>query len=333
MAHDIGQMFYHGEEPWHGLGKQIAAPATVEEALKLGELDWTVSLVPIVPAGEESSTIQTRVAVVRDDQKPGDPNRVVGVVHPGFRPLQNREGAELFDSLLGRGRRVYHTGGYLRHGEKIWLLARLPTEILVGGDDPVAPYLLFANSHDGSIGIDIRLTTVRVVCRNTLSMALKGNAAGKVFRRAHRLGTRQLKDEAAEFFQFSLKQCEEAQALFNRLAKYPFEAAAFQSFLQKLLPDPPRPVTQSASVTKGYETRLQHVRQDRSDLERVFVSGIPERQLAPVGENLWGAVNAVTAWVDHLQEIDGDRYAHAMFGGGDALKTRALTQAIEHCPG
>ena len=80
----------------------------------------------------------------------------------------------------------YHTGGYLKNGEVIWLLARLPSDIRVRGDDILETYLLFTNSHDGSVAIDIRLTTVRVVCQNTLSLALhQQDMLGKVFRRAH----------------------------------------------------------------------------------------------------------------------------------------------------
>src|SRR5690606_10872309 len=113
--------------------------------------------------------------------------------------------------------RIYHTGGYLKSGEVVWLLARLPGDIQARGDDVVETYLLFSNSHDGSSAIDIRLTTVRVVCQHTLSLALGHTSVGKVFRRAHdgRYGV--LKEEARAFFEFSVKRSEEAKALFGRL--------------------------------------------------------------------------------------------------------------------
>ena len=103
MAHNIGQMFYFGERPWHRLGEELKAPATLEQALAAGGLDWEVTLQPIVPAGEPESRIGHRVAVVRTDKKPGETGRVVGVVHPGFEPLQNRQGAHMFDTLMGKG--------------------------------------------------------------------------------------------------------------------------------------------------------------------------------------------------------------------------------------
>jgi phage/plasmid-like protein (TIGR03299 family) len=155
--------------------------------------------------------------VVRTDVPRGDHRRVLGVVHPDFRPLQNREGAEMFHRLLDVGERRYHTGGYLRSGEVVWLLARLPHWIAVDKNDAVETYLLYSNSHDGSQAIEIRLTTVRVVCRNTLSQALHTGGA-QAFRRAHRPSSDAIEKEAKTFFEATRKSIEETQALFRRLA-------------------------------------------------------------------------------------------------------------------
>jgi phage/plasmid-like protein (TIGR03299 family) len=173
MAHNIGQMFYFGEQPWHKLGKRLAQPANLEEAMAAGGLNWTVSMERLVLMHEHQSEAPQRQAVVRDDVLPGQAGRVLGVVHPNFRVLQNADGAALFDSLFGKGQRVYHTGGYLKKGEVVWLMAKLPESIVLPGEDKLDTYLLFSNSHDGTLPIDIRLTTVRVVCNNTLSIALR----------------------------------------------------------------------------------------------------------------------------------------------------------------
>ena len=114
MARNIGQMFCDGDSPWHTLGNRLSAPANLEEALAAGGLDREVDSVPIVAAGEPASTIAHRVAVVRTDHVPGVEGRVIGVVHPGFRPLQNRPGTAIFDALLGKGTRIRHTGGCLK---------------------------------------------------------------------------------------------------------------------------------------------------------------------------------------------------------------------------
>ena len=121
MAHNIGQMFYFGNVPWHTLGNKLDHAADLDEALEAGGLDWTVTKVPIAPIDAPNTQIPHRVAVVRQDRQPGDSGRVVGVVHPGFEPLQNRQGAMILDALMGQGQPIYHTGGYLKNGEVIWL--------------------------------------------------------------------------------------------------------------------------------------------------------------------------------------------------------------------
>jgi phage/plasmid-like protein (TIGR03299 family) len=325
MSHDIGQMFYYGEEPWHGLGRKLDQPADLEEALKHGGLDWEVDMVPIVPAGEPDSTITHRMAVVRKDRQPGDAERVVGVVHPGFRPLQNREGAELFDALLGQGGRHYHTGGYLRHGEVVWLLAKLRRDIKVRPNDKLETYLLFSNSHDGSQAIDIRLTTIRVVCQNTLSMALHRGTAGKFFRRGHDGRHAKLKDEVQAFFAFTMRQADDTESRLTQLAGKACEDAAFEAFLAKLLPEPTRPVSagENPQVRRAYETRLGTVMESRDEIRRVHLHGIAGRQPG-ADKTWWGTLNTVTGWVDHVQATRSDRYAHILFGAGDRIKTSAL---------
>ena len=327
MSHNIGHMFYYGELPWHTLGEKLDHPATVSEALMAGGLDWEVDTVPLVPAGEPHTEISHRVAIVRKDRQPGETGRVVGVVHPGFRPLQNREGAMMFDALLGQGERIYHTGGYLKNGEVIWLMAKLPGEIRVRGDDVLETYLLFTNSHDGSIGIDIRLTTVRVVCQNTLSMALhKKNTAGKVFRRSHGGSYALLNEEAKSFFEFTTRQCKEAEALFSALAAQRCSTTEFGAFLKKLMPDPTRPSTASSnpSVLRAYETRIETMLTTRKEVTAVHIEGIRGLDIPPAENTWWGALNTITGWVDHVQTTNNDRYAHVILGSGDRLKSAAL---------
>ena len=332
MAHNIGQMFYYGKRPWHDLGEWLEKPANLEEALKAGGLDWEVAFADIALKDDPKQSIPQRRALVRQDRKPGDADRVVGVVHPDFVPLQNRTGAEMFDRLMGRGERVYHTGGYLKNGEVIWLMARLPEDILLNGEDVVRPYLLFTNSHDGSVGINIRLTTIRVVCNNTLSMALNEKCA-HVFRRAHRHSTASLQQQAGEFLQFTSKQIQETTALFNRLATEPCDDAAFAQFLNQLMPDPKQPAKQpdiaNTMARKAWVTRCQNLQQDRARILQIRNQGIPQQSIPGDEKTWWGAVNAITAWVDHVQEIKGSRYANNLFGAGDKLKTRALIKAQE----
>ena len=329
MAHEIGEMFWYGEVPWHGLGRPVSKPLNLDEALAQGGLGWDVRLVPIATADGASSPAPQRVAVIREDRAPKQDGRVVGVVHPAFRPLQNREGGELFDRLFHPGASKYHTGGYLRNGEVVWLLARLPEDICVGGDDVVETYLLYSNSHDGSQPIDIRLTTVRVVCRNTLSFALNGHSA-RAFRWRHRDDPSVVEREARAFLDLTTEHVRASQRALASLAARPCDDAAFRCFLAALLPDPtPVAVNASPAVARSFETRLANAVEARAAIERIRLQGLPDRSIPADSPTWWGAVNAVTAWVDHAQAIKGNRYAHALFGAGDRLKSRAFEMATE----
>ena len=99
----------------------------------------------------------------------------------------------------------------------IWCLAELPGNILVGKKDNVKPYALFTNSHDGSIAIDVRLTTVRVVCQNTLSLALMDKDKKTFFKHAHQGDYRRLQTELEAFFSDTLKAVDNVQVQFKEM--------------------------------------------------------------------------------------------------------------------
>jgi len=335
MAHNIGEMFYVGNRPWHKLGTELKQPATMEEAIKAGGLDWTVSkiaLQTVEPGSSRDQTVtpspvSTRVAVVRSDREPGHPGRVVGVVHPGFIPLQNRKGLMMLDKLLGGGN-LYHTGGYLGKGEVIWVLARISDTMKIAADDLVEPYLLFTNSHDGSIAVDMRFTAIRVVCQNTLTMALERGRRKRIFKRSHDGSLSMLEQDAEEFLKEWLNLSHLYTMKFQLLDAQKYDEDAFVTFLGKLLPEPAMPTSalENRSVMKGYETRLSNIQEARQRITRIWKYGYPNQaglRIPPSKPTLWGALNAVTAYVDHDQPIKGDRYEHLLFGPGNDLKEKA----------
>ncbi len=334
MPDNVGHMFYYGRKPWHEKGTELQNPATAEQALQAGGLNWEVGFAPLQTDEEPPSPVGRRVAIVRKDRGPGTRARVLGIVHPGFRPFQNREGVRIFDALLGQGRAIYHTGGYLGDGEVIWLLARLPDEIRVRENDLVEPYMLFTNSHNGSIAIDFRLTTVRVVCQNTLSLALTKRPGKAAFKWSHKGDYDTLRVEAGKFFEFCRKATPELQGDFQVMSKIPFGLEKLQEFVAHLLPEPQPPtrVKADSAALRQYQTRLRKILEARHDIGRIFCSGIQNGFDMRPEETLWGALNAVTAFVDHKQPIDGDRYAHILFGSGAALKRSAYNLALSYSP-
>lgn len=335
MPDNVGEMFYCGEVPWHKKGNKLTQPATAEEAIQAGRLDWGVKLVPIQTDERLPRGITRRMAVVRDDRESGDPNAVLGVVHPHFRPLQNREAMEVFDGLLGRRQRVYHTGGYLGNGEVIWLLAKLPKDITIGDKDVVEPYMLLTNSHDGTIAIDFRLTTVRVVCQNTLALAMRGDKSSHIFKRAHRVNVETLRTEAEDFYKLCAKAAADLGSTFKAMHEMRFERDQLARLVADLLPlpRPPARLQLDGSVRRQYQTRVHKIMGAREGIATIFAKGLSDGvTIPPAEETLWGALNAVTAFVDHKENIGGDRYAHILFGSGATLKQKAYGLAMARLP-
>ena len=163
MAANVETMFYTREKPWHGLGVRVWEAPSSADALRLAGLDWQVLQEPIYTGTGE--TVAGYKANVRDNDR-----KVLGVVTDRYKVIQNREAFAFTDSLLGNGVR-YETAGSLQEGKKVWILARLPREYIISGER-ISPYLVFSNTHDGSGAVRVALTPIRVVCNNTLNLAL-----------------------------------------------------------------------------------------------------------------------------------------------------------------
>jgi len=150
-------------KPWHGLGTPVSQAMTAQEAIELGRLNWTVEPQPVFT--RDGKVIDGSRAIVRlDTQFP------LGIVKGKYQTVQNKDAFSMLDSLVEGGLK-YHTVGSLFDGKKIWLLAKLPGQIQVIGQDVVDKFLLLSTSHDGSQTLRISFTPIRVVCNNTLTTA------------------------------------------------------------------------------------------------------------------------------------------------------------------
>jgi phage/plasmid-like protein (TIGR03299 family) len=325
MPADIGEMFYTGETPWHGLGIALAEPATLDEAIKVGGLDWQVGQMALMTADDPPSPVPKRRAIVRLDREPGHEGRVLGVAHLGFQPVQNRDGALLFDAIFGHGKAVYHTGGYLGNGELVWLLAKIDKPLEIAPGDVVQPYALLASSHDGSMALSIGLTTVRVVCRNTLALAMREKAFGQQFRRAHQGPLREHAEAAQAFFAASLKELDFVAGAFTDLTKRTCADETFKQIVEALLPEPakPRNADRNPGLLKAWENRVAEVRKARQEISELRMRG-RGMELPGSRGTFWGILNAVLEFIDHHREVKGSRLSYALMGDGMDLKVRAF---------
>jgi len=167
MSHEVETMFYARETPWHGLGIRVDQALSSVDAIKAASLEWDVYSAKLKATLEDGTQVPIidRVANIRKSDK-----KVLAVVSTDYTIVQNREAFAFTDALLGNKGVKYETAGSLFGGRQVWLLAKMDGITVLG--DKVDPYLCFTNSHDGSTGVRVAITPIRVVCNNTLTMAM-----------------------------------------------------------------------------------------------------------------------------------------------------------------
>ena len=172
MAHMVETKAYAGEVPWHGLGTKVPADLTPEQMLEAAELDWTVDKVDLTYQDEEGydMVVPGKKGLVRSKD-----GAYLDTVGDDWNPLQNQEAFEFFNDFVQAGDMEMHTAGSLEDGRRVWALAKIKEAVFetVKGD-VTENYLLFSNPHKYAKSIDIRMTPIRVVCNNTITMALNG---------------------------------------------------------------------------------------------------------------------------------------------------------------
>lgn len=166
MSACVESMAFVGEVPWHGLGTKVDHAMNSDEALHAAALDWDVTSEPVFVNGQEVDNYRANVR--------SSDGSIFGIVTERYKIVQNRDAFSFTDYLLKNDLGIpvtYETAGALDGGRRVWLLAHLPPERVLG--DEIVPYLVFTNSHDGKGSIRIAVTPTRVVCANTLQIAMQ----------------------------------------------------------------------------------------------------------------------------------------------------------------
>lgn len=163
MAANVENMFSVRVTPWHKQGLVIESAPTSEDAIRLAGLDWNVVQESVYT--NDGILIPNYKANVRDKDR-----KVLGMVTDKYKIVQNADAFAFTDALLGEGVK-YETAGSLASGKRVWMLASLEDRKIT--DELVSPYLVFTNCHDGTGAVKVAITPVRVVCQNTLNLALK----------------------------------------------------------------------------------------------------------------------------------------------------------------
>jgi phage/plasmid-like protein (TIGR03299 family) len=243
-----------------------------------------------------------------------DTLEVLGVVGSRYTPIQNKDAFVAFDTLVGEGEAIYHTAGVLGKGERIWLLAKLPDHIRVNGNDIVEKYLLLTNAHDGSCSVRVKLTPIRVVCENTLTLALSGSE--QEVRICHIAHAEERLKKAHEILGLTNKLYAELEQILNQMGAKRMTGGMMADYVRRVFPGNP----ESESHSRTYELR-----------EKVL-------ELVEVGKGadmsrgtLWGVYNAVAEYIDYYRQPKAGasvRLKSIWFGAGEQRKRDAFKVAV-----
>lgn len=314
MAHNLeirngrASIAYAGETPWHRLGQKIADAFDAQTALREGGLDFSVEKIGLQTT--DGDAVPNRFALRRMDTR-----HVLGVVTDFYKPLQNREAFSFFDGIFGKGRARYEVAGVLGHGEKVWLLAKLPGDFIVGRQDLVGKWLLLTNGHDTNEPVRAKFTPIRVVCQNTLNAALSGTASEV---RVQHIGNVPAKLEiAGKVLKGAGLYFDEMQETFNAFLARKLKADEFKRYVVKVLSD--GETTKAEDLSKPAQNNL-------TKIEGLAETGHGS-DIKGVKGTLWGAYNALTEFVDH--DRTDKELGYLVNGRGAALKQQAFTMAVD----
>lgn len=275
MAAAVETMVYVREKPWHGLGVKVEEAMTSEEALELSGLNWEINATPIFDAN--GNPIKGYQANMRSSD-----DKVLGIVSNKYKIVQNKEAFEFTDALVGEGI-TYETAGSLWGGSKIWLLGKMPERYIAG--DKFEPYICFTNTHDGSGAVRACMTPVRVVCNNTLNMALSG--AKRAWSTPHRGNVTARLEEARMTLQLADEYMAHLAETADRLANEKMTEGDMHKVLDKMFK-----VDDDASDRKKATA-------EKAKEEIIICTLRPD--VAQFLNTKWGFLNAVSDYVGHSE--------------------------------
>lgn len=299
MSHEVETMFSVREKPWHyemtkDVTKIIQEAPTSKDALIAAGLDWSVINKPVFD--ENQKEIPGYKMNVRSTD-----SQILGIVSNKYRIVQNHEAFEFTDALLGEGVR-YETAGSLRKGKTIWLLAKMESVSILG--DEVEPYLCFTNAHDGTGAVRACMTPVRVVCNNTLNLAL--SQTSRAWSTPHRGNVLGRIEEARETLELANSYMKHLDEEADRLANTPMDEGQVKDALNKMFALP--------------EDATDRQKQNADAQKSEIVMCMLRPDIAQFMNTQWGFINAVADYVDHsepmrhTQNFEENRWGQIIIG-------------------
>ncbi len=314
--HLVETMAYAGEKPWHGLGNKLAPQQSIETWKKQAGMDWQIeqSEVRYISGNSHLGVINAfpeQKVLYRSDTK-----APLAVVSKRFHVVQPGEILEFYRDLTAYNGFELETAGVLREGRKFWALAKTGQSTSLKGRDRVDGYLLLATACDGTLATTAQFTSVRVVCNNTLSIAL-GNASSAI-KVPHR--SQFDPDAVKRQLGITVSSWDGFVARMKALVARPVDPDTVEGLLRRVL-------TYAAPEGKTVIVNEQALATVRS----LYEGGGRGALMASSRGTAWGVLNSVTEYVDHHRRARSDDHRRdaAWFGQGAQIKQRAWDEALK----
>lgn len=318
MAHLVQQMAYVGQTPWHELGNQLPPRQPLEVWAKQAGMDWRICETPVRYMAEQAGAFGSIMTF--EDQKVlyrSDTKAPLSVVGGRYQVVQPREVLEFYRDLTEISGFELETAGVLKEGKKFWALARTGKQTLLKGNDAVTGYILLATSCDGTLATTATPTTVRVVCNNTLSIALNGTSSAVRVPHSTTFDAQAVKRQLGiavsgwDTFMYRMKTLSERKVKSHESMNY---------FLRVMCQVDGHADNQSLTNERALK-KVQELYEGRGR----------GAELSAAKGTAWGLLCAVTEFVDHERRARNQEYRldSAWFGQGAGLKQRALDHALQ----
>lgn len=341
MSHLVETMAYVGQTPWHGLGEKLASRQPIDVWAKKASMDWTIESTPVRYMAEDPSLglgygkamefPEQRVLYRSDTKAP------LSVVGSRYKVVQPREVLEFYRDLTEVSGFELETAGVLREGRKFWALARTGKETVLKGHDVVKGYLLLATSSDGTLATTATPTTVRVVCNNTLAVALADARSSGLSSSAIKVphsrtfNAHEVKEQLGiavtqwDGFMYRMKMLSERKVKSHEAMDYFLKVLCSSS-------SGPSPSFASSSLGGSANSNASVLTNERAMKKALSMYEGMGRgaELSAAKGTAWGLLCSITEFVDHERRArsQGHRLDSAWFGQGSAIKQKALEQAL-----
>lgn len=321
MTDAVETMAWANQVPWHGLGVQVKPNITPAAMLKAAKLDWEVlKSQKFVQLDDKMVKLDGQYALIRST----DGRVLTPSVGAKYKPVQNADTLNFFKEFCEAGKMTMETAGSLSNGQYVWALARLGKDFSVGKEDEVRPYVLIMSPHVFGKALIMQYTPIRVVCWNTLNMALgaglRGDGTG--FRMPHSRDFKVEAEVAKQVLGLASKQTEEFRAASIVLAKKKASKEKVEEFFCRVLDFDPK----KDKDADGKVRTPVMLPKFRAALEHA-----PGAQMVTSKGTWWGALNAVTYIVDHVNGKNRQTaLKNAWLGNHANTKRTALDLAIEY---